>query len=80
MARLDRREFLKSSLVIGAGLIGLSTEAQAGPKNVLSPDRMGVLVDTTACIGCRNCEWACKTAHDLPTNPLASYQDKSVFE
>jgi len=80
MATVDRREFLKNSLVIGAGLICLPTEVQAGPKNILSPDRMGVLVDTTVCIGCRNCEWACKTAHDLPTGPLESYQDRSVFE
>jgi len=39
-----------------------------------------VLVDTTVCIGCRNCEWACKTAHDLPTGHSRGYQDRSVFE
>jgi formate dehydrogenase iron-sulfur subunit len=38
-----------------------------------------VLVDTTVCIGCRNCEWACKTAHGLPTEARESYQDRSVF-
>jgi Fe-S-cluster-containing dehydrogenase component len=47
---------------------------------VLSPDRRGVLVDTTVCIGCRNCEWACKTAHGLQTGSLESYEDRSVFE
>ena len=41
---------------------------------------MGVLVDATVCIGCRNCEWACKTAHDLPTPPIESYEDRSVFK
>ncbi len=41
---------------------------------------MGVLVDTTVCVGCRNCEWACKTAHDLPTADLSTYDDKSVFK
>jgi Fe-S-cluster-containing dehydrogenase component len=41
---------------------------------------MGVLVDTTVCIGCRHCEWACRTAHDLPTPPLESYEDKTPFD
>lgn len=53
--------------------------AEAGPKNVLSPDRKGVLVDTTVCIGCRNCEWACSDAHGLPTQPIETYEDRSVF-
>jgi formate dehydrogenase iron-sulfur subunit len=36
-------------------------------------------VDTTVCVGCRNCEWACKVAHDLPAEPLDSFSDRSVF-
>jgi Fe-S-cluster-containing dehydrogenase component len=83
MTKLNRRSFLKTSTLIGAGAAatGLSTSvAKAGPKNILSPDRMGVLVDTTVCIGCRNCEWACKKAHDLPTQSIESYEDRSVFE
>jgi Fe-S-cluster-containing dehydrogenase component len=81
MTNLDRRSFFKTTALLGAGLTGLSvSEAKAGPKNILSPDRMGVLVDTTVCIGCRNCEWACKTAHNLPTPPIESYEDRSVFE
>jgi Fe-S-cluster-containing dehydrogenase component len=27
---------------------------------------MGVLVDTTKCLGCRLCEFACAKANDLP--------------
>jgi Fe-S-cluster-containing dehydrogenase component len=80
MEKLTRRTFLKSTLAIGAGFAGLpASRAQAGPRNILSPDRMGVLVDTTVCIGCRSCEWACKKAHDLPTPPLEAYEDRSVF-
>ncbi|MCJ7553638.1 MAG: twin-arginine translocation signal domain-containing protein, partial [Ignavibacteriaceae bacterium] len=57
MSGKSRRDFLKTSALIGAGVTGLSTStAKAGPKNILSEDRMGVLVDTTVCIGCRNCE------------------------
>jgi formate dehydrogenase iron-sulfur subunit len=76
----SRRDFLKTTAVIGAGITGLSVStAKAGPKNVLSEDRMGVLVDTTVCVGCRNCEWACKSAHNLPAGDLDSYEDRKVF-
>ncbi|MCK7523451.1 MAG: hypothetical protein MZV64_40250 [Ignavibacteriales bacterium] len=61
-------------------LAGLSTTAKAGPKNILSEDRMGVLVDTTVCVGCRNCEWACKDAHNLPAGNLESYEDRKILE
>jgi Fe-S-cluster-containing dehydrogenase component len=53
---------------------------KAAPENILSEDRMGVLVDTTTCIGCRNCEWACRVAHDLPAGDLNDYENKSVFK
>jgi len=81
MAKQSRRDFLKTSAVVGAGLTGLSSsKIKAAPKNVLSEDRMGVLVDTTVCIGCRKCEWACKTAHNMPTDSIDSYDDRKVFE
>ena len=81
MNTIGRRDFLKRSVAVGAGLAGLpALPASAGPTNILSTRRMGVLVDTTVCIGCRNCEFACKMAHDLPTEPLASYEDKSVLQ
>lgn len=80
MSGKSRRDFLKSSALIGAGITGLSsTSAKAAPKNVLSPDRMGVLVDTTVCVGCRNCEWACKEAHSLPSGDLVSYEDREIL-
>jgi Fe-S-cluster-containing dehydrogenase component len=41
---------------------------------------MGVLVDTTVCVGCRNCEWACKDAHNLPAGNLESYEDRKILE
>ncbi|MBI3566411.1 MAG: 4Fe-4S dicluster domain-containing protein [Elusimicrobia bacterium] len=79
MPKLDRRDFLKTALTLGAGAAGLPSPARAARVEEPSPERMGVLVDATACIGCRNCEWACKDAHGLPTPPLESYQDDSVF-
>ncbi len=81
MKNQNRRNFLKTAGLLTTAITGVSTKkAKAAPKNILSEDRMGVLVDTTVCIGCRNCEWACKKAHDLPTADLDTYSDKSVFK
>lgn len=64
MANQNRRDFLKSAIAIGASSVGLvPTESEAKPKNILSDDRMGVLVDTTVCVGCGMCEQSCKIAH-----------------
>lgn len=78
----SRRNFLKTSAVLGASVVGLSSAkpTKAAPQNILSDERMGVLVDTTACIGCRKCEWACKKAHDMPAGNIESYDDRTVFE
>ncbi len=80
MAKQSRRDFLKTSALIGTATVGLTSSSKAAPENVLSEDRMGVLVDTTVCIGCRKCEWACKTAHDLATDPIETYEDRTVFK
>ena len=81
MEKQSRRNFIKSAGLLTATVAGIPTKsAKAAPENILSEDRMGVLVDTTACIGCRNCEWACKSAHDLPAGDLSDYDDKSVFK
>ncbi len=76
----DRRNFIKTVAAIGtAAAVANPGSAKAGPKNVLSPKRKGVLVDTTVCVGCRNCEWACKVAHGLPAEPLDTFKDRTVF-
>jgi formate dehydrogenase iron-sulfur subunit len=77
----SRRGFLKEAAAIGIGTAGLGlTKANAAPKNILSEDRMGVLVDTTACVGCRNCEWVCKKAHSIPEGELDGYKDRSIYK
>jgi Fe-S-cluster-containing dehydrogenase component len=60
-------------------LIGGSKKAPAAEDFTGWPDRFGVLVDTTLCIGCRACEAACNEAHNLPT-PETPFDDYSVFE
>lgn len=77
----SRRNFLKTAGVIGASLAGAKPDnAVANSKTVISDGRMGVLVDTTLCIGCRRCEFACRKAHDIPAGDMKDYDDRSVFE
>ncbi len=40
---------------------------------------MGVLVDTTLCVGCRSCEAACNKVNELP-KPDRSFDDDSVLD
>jgi formate dehydrogenase iron-sulfur subunit len=73
---IDRRTFLKG---LGAGIAGSSllpgmVEAGEAPAN---KEFMGVLVDTTRCVGCRTCEMSCAEAHNLPTPDIS---DASAFE
>jgi Fe-S-cluster-containing dehydrogenase component len=81
MGELNRRNFLKTLGIVGATVSGIpAKKLLAKSQSVLSEDRMGVLIDTTVCIGCRRCEWACKKAHNLPAGDIESYSDESVFE
>ena len=79
MGELNRRKFLKNLGVAGAAVSGITINKALAATPELSEDRMGVLVDTTVCIGCRRCEWACRSAHNLQTGDLESYSDESVF-
>ncbi len=78
---LSRRNFLKYAAVAG-GIGTIHRPALANTvahRKPVSPDWLGVLIDTTVCIGCRRCEWACRDANKLPNRPIAEYEDKSVF-
>ncbi len=80
----NRRDFLKTLATIGVstGAISAVTPqvAKAGPTNILSDNRMGVLVDATVCIGCRKCEWACQGAHDKVQQDFIEYENNDVFK
>ena len=60
---MDRLGFLKTSVLVGGTAIaGKALNAQ---ENQNSEEFVGILVDTTRCIGCRACEVACSEEHDL---------------
>ena len=54
---MDRRQFLIASATLGAGSAA-ATDARA-ENGAVPKEFVGVLVDTTRCIGCRSCEVAC---------------------
>jgi formate dehydrogenase iron-sulfur subunit len=62
---INRREFLKTTGVGLAGLIVLPETIH--PSSLSEQDGYGILYDANLCIGCRNCEGACKNRRDLPT-------------
>jgi formate dehydrogenase iron-sulfur subunit len=63
MILMKRRNFFKLAGVAGLTLTGKPALTQEDP---IQKEFVGVLVDTTRCIGCRSCEVACAQAHDLP--------------
>ena len=78
---LRRRDFLKHVAGMGGfALLGAGSRGWAQENFAGHPHRLGVLVDTTVCIGCRRCEWACKEQNHLPNLPVKAYEDKSIFE
>lgn len=79
MKNLNRRKFLKTAAV-GISITTLGTASVKGADNTPSEDRIGILVDTAECVGCRHCEWACRSAHNLPAGNLDSYSDTGVFK
>src|SRR5512147_2750213 len=57
---MDRRLFLKTAATAGAAL---PVRHAAAVNTKESKEFVGVLVDTTRCIGCRSCEVACSEAN-----------------
>ncbi|MDM8560986.1 hydrogenase 2 operon protein HybA [Candidatus Parabeggiatoa sp. HSG14] len=73
---INRRNFLKAAT--GSALTAIvAEEAQAfSPRETkeLPPKAVGMLYDSTLCIGCKACVAACKQANDQPLEILESQQ------
>ncbi len=65
-----RRTLLKGMAVAGAAS-ALPTAASASERPHVKEDDVGMLYDTTLCIGCRACVTKCKDANTLPANRSA---------
>lgn len=80
---LTRRGLLRLGLAATSGVVGtagLAAQESQAPtaKPSASPDYVGVLVDTTLCIGCRKCEEACNRRNHLPRT-AESFSDRDVL-
>lgn len=71
---MDRRNFFKA---FGLGLLSVFVGRSTLSEEVSGQEFVGILVDTTRCIGCRSCEVACSEAHSLP---LPDPEGHTVFE
>ncbi len=72
----SRRHFLKGVLASGAALAGaaMAPEACARETHSRPADALGLLYDSTLCIGCKACVAACKAANNNP--PEFSTEDQ----
>jgi formate dehydrogenase iron-sulfur subunit len=61
---MHRRTFLKNLSVLGGSSLSIATSR--AEERAVGNRPVGVLVDTTRCLGCRSCEMACSKAHGLP--------------
>ncbi|MDX2473561.1 MAG: hydrogenase 2 operon protein HybA [Candidatus Krumholzibacteria bacterium] len=62
----SRRSFLKGLAYAGATAAGSALPAAASETREAPSDAVGMLYDTTLCIGCKTCVVACHEANDLP--------------
>jgi len=77
---VTRRDFLKlGGAAAGTAALTAVGAAPAHARPPVDPDRFGVMVDTTLCIGCRRCEYACADQNGLPHEDLSAYDDTSVL-
>jgi Fe-S-cluster-containing dehydrogenase component len=67
---ITRREALKV-LGVAAGAAALPATAEARDRKVAQPGSVGMLYDSTLCIGCRTCVTKCKEANKLPADRRA---------
>lgn len=67
---MNRRNFLKTagSGVAALGALSVVPETQAFQREAkeLPPQAVGMLYDSTLCIGCKACVFACKQANEMP--------------
>ena len=63
---MDRRKFLKLGALTGAvAPAAVVRSVQAAADEEAYPDFLGMLIDTTRCIGCQSCEAACAAENGL---------------
>lgn len=75
---MNRRAFFKAAGVGAMAQIGAASTPASEPSPS-SSQGVGMLVDTTECIGCRKCEWACDQANHLTQKTIAEFEKTDVL-
>ena len=68
---ITRRNLLKAT-ACGGALMACGTSVQARETAHISDEALGILYDSTLCIGCQACMSACKKANDMPPESVPS--------
>jgi Fe-S-cluster-containing dehydrogenase component len=76
---LDRRSFIKSVAAGGVAAVGVAAPVAARERMVAPEAAMGMLYDTTRCIGCKTCVVACKQANDREVDP-GPWGDERLYD
>ena len=70
---VNRRQFLEGAAACAAG--GAAAVAAAGEANAIEreakprlPEALGLMYDSTLCVGCKACVAGCKAANDMPAD------------
>lgn len=70
MTEVDRRDFLRGAGFATAAA-AVPADALAGiarPPKPMPPQAVGILYDSTLCVGCKACVTACKAANNMPVD------------
>ncbi len=69
---MDRRSLIKTLAAGGAAVAAGASPSAAAVRKTAPPGAMGMLYDTTLCIGCKTCVVACKQANGMPADSAAN--------
>lgn len=75
--QVNRRLVFKTFAAAGAAAVARGT-ADAGVRPTAPPDALGLLYDTTRCIGCKACVVACREAND--TQPETANSPGGIWD
>ena len=76
MENSRRRFFTNLGMAISGATIFSKCSSKEEQKS--SDDYYGLLIDTTLCVGCRSCEFACNSANSFP-KPKEEYDENGNF-